>query len=117
MDIFYFNPKQEITDKINNYIFTFLFCGTLTFSELQIDSREPKLLKELLYSSSSESSVTYMSGLVEFHTKPMTIISSFMELLFDRFSKTSIVTENVDDILIRHRNNHILYKGSNVNNV
>ena len=35
-----------------------------------------------------------------------------MELLFDRFSKTPIVTESVDVVPIRHRNSHILYTGS-----
>jgi len=42
----------------------------------------------------------------------MPIISSSMELLFDRFSKTSIVTESVDVVPIRHRNSHIPYSGS-----
>ena len=44
--------------------------------------------------------------------KSMPIISSFMELLFGRFSKTSIVTESVDIVLIRHRNSHIPYTES-----
>jgi len=35
-----------------------------------------------------------------------------MELLFDRFSKTPIVTESVDVVPIRHRNSHIPYTGS-----
>jgi len=35
-----------------------------------------------------------------------------MELLFDRFSKTPIVTEIVDVVPIRHRNSHIPYAGS-----
>jgi len=48
----------------------------------------------------------------------MLIISSSIELLFDRFNKTSIVTESVDVVLIRHRNSHIPYTGSDtVDNV
>jgi len=54
-----------------------------------------------------------MLGLAEFLIKSMPIISSSMELLFDRFSKTSIVTESVDVVPIRFRNNHIPYTGSN----
>ena len=52
-------------------------------------------------------------GLAEFFTKSIPIISSSMELLFDKFSKTSIVTESVDVVPIRHRNNHIPFTGSN----
>jgi len=51
-----------------------------------------------------------MLGLVEFLTKSMLIISSSMELLFGRFSKTPIVTESVDVVPIR--NSHIPYTGS-----
>ena len=40
----------------------------------------------------------------------MPIISSSMELLFD--SKTPIVIESVDVVQIKHRNSHILYRGS-----
>jgi len=112
MYIFYLTSEQEINDKINNYIFTFLLGGTLAFNELQIDDGERRHLKEQLYSSSG-SSVPYMLGLAEFLTKSIPIISSSMELLFDRFSKTSIVTESVDVVPIRHRNNHIPYTGSN----
>jgi len=54
-----------------------------------------------------------MLGLAEFLTKSMPIISSSIELLFDRFSKTYIVTESVDVLPIWHRNNHIPYTGSN----
>jgi len=53
-----------------------------------------------------------MLGLAEFLTKSMPIISSSMELLFDRFSKTPIVTESVDVVPIRHRNSHITYTRS-----
>jgi len=102
MYIFYLTSEQEINNIINNYIFTFLLGGTLTFNELQIDDGERGRLKEQLYSSSG-SSVPYMLGLAEFLTKSMSIISSSMELLFDRFSKTSIVTESVDVTPIRHR--------------
>jgi len=52
-----------------------------------------------------------MLGLAEFLTKLMPIISSSMELLFDRFSKTPIVTESVDVVLIRHRNSHTMDNG------
>jgi len=98
MYIFYFIFEQEINDKINNYIFMFLLGGTLAFNELQIDDGERRHLKEQLYSSFG-TSVPYMLGLAEFLTKSIPIISGSMELLFDRFSKTSIVTENVDVIL------------------
>jgi len=110
--IFYLISEQEIKFKINNYVFTFLLGGTLAFNELQIDRSEQKLLEELLYSPPLESSVPYMLGLAEFLTKSMPIISSSMELLFDRFSKTPIVTESVDVVPIRHRNSHIPYTGS-----
>ena len=53
-----------------------------------------------------------MLGLAEFLSKSMPIISSSMELLFDRFSKTLIVTESVDVVPIRQRNSHIPYTGS-----
>jgi len=53
-----------------------------------------------------------MLSLAEFLTKSMPIISSSVELLFDRFSKTPIVTESIDVLPIRHRNSHILYTGS-----
>jgi len=106
--IFYLTFEQEINVKINNYIFTFFLGGTLAFNELNIDDGERRRLKEQLYSSSG-SSVPYMLGLEEFLTKSMLIISSSMELLFDRISKTSIV----DVVPIRHRNNHIPYTGSN----
>ena len=96
MYIFYITSEQEINDKINNYIFTFLFGGSLAFNELQIERNEQKLLEELLYSPPLESSVPYMLGLAEFLTKSMPLISSSMELLFGRFSKTPIVTESVD---------------------
>jgi len=43
-----------------------------------------------------------MLGLAEFLTKSMPIISSSMELLFDRFSKTPIVTESVNVVSISH---------------
>jgi len=112
MHIFYLTSEEEINDKINNYIFTFLLGGTLAFNELQIDEGERRRLKEQLYSSSG-SSVPYMLGLAEFLTKSMPIISSSMELLFDWFSKTFIVTESVDVVPIRHRNIHIPYTGSN----
>jgi len=72
---------------------TFLLSGTLAFNELQIDRSEQKLLEELLYSPLLEFSVPYMLGLAEFLTKSMPIISSSMELLFDRFSKTPIITD------------------------
>jgi len=94
--IFYLISEQEIKFKINNYVFTFLLGGTLAFNELQIDRSEQKLLEELLYSPPLESSVPYMLDLAEFRTKSIPIISSSMELLFDRFSKTPIVTESVD---------------------
>jgi len=84
----------------------------LPFNELQIDRNEQKLLEELLYNLPFESSVPYMLGLAEFLTKSIPIISSSMELLFGRFSKTPIVTESVDVIPIRHRNSHIPYTGS-----
>ena len=42
----------------------------------------------------------------------MPFISSSMELLFGRFSKTPIVTEGIDVVPIRHRNSHIPYTGS-----
>ena len=72
---------------------TFLLSGTLAFNELQIDRSEQKLLEQLLYSPLLEFSVPYMLGLAEFLTKSMPIISSSMELLFDRFSKTPIITD------------------------
>ena len=109
--ILYFTSDQEVIDKINNYIFTFLLGGTLAFNELQIDEGERRHLKEQLYGSSG-SSVPYILGLAQFLTKSIPIISSSMELLFDRFSKTSIVTESVDVVPIRHRNSHIPYTGS-----
>ena len=107
--IFYLSSEQEINDKINNYILTFLLGGTLAFNELQIDRREQKLLEDLLYSPPLEFSVPYMLGLAEFLTKSMPIISSSMELFFNRFSKTPVVTESVDVLPIRHRNYHIPY--------
>ena len=42
----------------------------------------------------------------------MPIISSSMELLFGRFSKTLMVTESVEVVPIRHRNSYIPYTGS-----
>ena len=63
--IFYLISEQEIKFKINNYVFTFLFSGTLAFNELQIDRSEQKLLEELLYSPLLESPVLYMLGLAE----------------------------------------------------
>ena len=97
--------------KINNYIFTFLFGGTMAFNELQTDEGERRHLKEPLYGS-SWSSILYILGLAQFLTKSMPIISSSIELLFGRFSKTSLVIESVDVVPIRHRNNHIPYTGS-----
>ena len=88
----------------------FLLGGTLAFNELQIDDGERRRLKEQLYSSSG-SSVPYILGLAKFHTKSMPIINSSMELFFYRFNKTSIVTESVDVVPIRNRNNHIPYTG------
>ncbi len=110
--IFYLTSDQEIIDKINNYIFTFLLGGTLAFNELHIDDGERRHLKEQLYGSSG-SSVPYILSLAQFLTESMPIISSSMELLFDRFSKTPNVTRSVDVVPIRHRNNHIPYTGSN----
>jgi len=40
-----------------------------------------------------------------------------MELLFDRFSKTFMVTESVDVVPIRHRNSYIPYIGSGTDTV
>jgi len=53
-----------------------------------------------------------MFGLAEFLIKSMSIINSSMELLFDRFSNTPFVNKNVDVMLIRHRNSHVPYTGS-----
>ena len=111
--IFYLISKQKIKFKINNYVFTFLLSRTLAFNELQIDRSTQKLLENLLYNSPLEFSVPYMSGLAEFLTKSIPIISSSMELLFYRFSKTPIVTESVDVVPIRYRNSHIPYTGLN----
>ena len=49
---------------------------------------------------------------MELLTKLIPIISSSTELLLGRFSKTSIVTESVDVVSIRHRNSHIPYTKS-----
>ena len=111
-----FIPETELKKIINNYIFTFLLGGTLAFNELRIDSGEQRHLNELLYEGSSGSPVPYLVGLAQFLTHSIPIISSSMELLFDRFSKTSIVTESADVALIWQRNNSIPYTGSNTGN-
>ena len=104
----------ELKNIIYNYIFTFLLGGTLAFDELRIDSGEQRHLNDLLYEGSSESTVPYLLGLAEFLSKSIPIISSSMELLFDRLSKTSIVTESADVVPIGHRNNNFVpYTGSN----
>ncbi len=74
---------------------TFLLGGTLAFNKLHIDNGEWRHLKEQLYGS-SESSVPYILGLAQLLTKSMPIISSSMDLLFDRFSKTPNVTKSVE---------------------
>ncbi len=90
----------------------FLLGGTLTFNEVQIDEGERRHLNKQLYSFSGFF-VPYILCLAKFITKSMLIISISMELLLNRFIKTSIVNENVNVIPIRHRNNHISYTESN----
>ena len=111
--VYYFLSEEEVKRSIYNFIYSFLLGGTLAFNELHIDSGERRRLNGLLYNT-SESSVPYMFRLAEYLTNTIPIISSSMELLFGRFSKTSIVIKSVDVVLIRHRNNSIPYTGSDI---
>jgi len=71
-------------------------------------------LNEQLYSSSG-SHVPYKEGLAAFLTKITPLISSSMELLFNRFSKTPTVIKSADVVPIGQRNfSTIPYTGSNV---
>ena len=97
--VIHLTPVLEIEKTIYNYIFTFLFGGTLAFNELQFDKEEQRHLNEQFYSSSS-SHVPYMEGLAAFVTTITPIISSSMKLLFDRFSKTPIVIKSADVVPI-----------------
>ena len=106
----------DINGKINKYIYLFLLGGTLAFNELQIDRGERRLLNERL-NGSSESTIPYIVGFAEFLTKSIPLISSSMELLFERFSKTPIVIKSVDVVPIRQRNNSIPYTGSNIEHI
>jgi hypothetical protein len=83
----------------------FLLGGTLPLNELHFDSGEQRQLSELLFKGSSESPVPKIVGLAEFLTSAIPIISSSFELLFDRYSKISNLTESVDVVLIRHTDN------------
>jgi len=44
-------------------------------------------------------------GLAEYLTKTVPVICSFLELLFDRYKSTPIITKSVDVESIRHNNN------------
>jgi len=111
--VYYFLSEEEIKKSIYNYIYSFLLGGTLAFKELHIDSGGQRHLNGLLYGP-SESSVPFMLGLAEFLSNAVPIISSSMELLFGRFSKTPIVINSVDVVVIRHRINSIPYTGSDI---
>ncbi len=65
------------------------------------------------YKSMTWNEKIYILGLAQFLIKSMPNISSSLELHFDRFSKTSIVTKRVDIVPIRHKNYHIPFTESN----
>jgi len=106
-----FNPLSsydsisDFEDYINHYIYLFLLGGTLVLNELHFDSGEQRQLNELLFQGPSESPVPKIVGLAEFLTRAIPIISSSLELLFDRYYKIPNLTKSVDVVLIRHNDN------------
>ncbi|ORX83303.1 hypothetical protein BCR32DRAFT_278189 [Anaeromyces robustus] len=90
---------------INHKIYLFLLGGISALEELHFDKGERKHLIEHLYKSSKELLVPYFVGLTVFLTKTVPVICSFLELLFDRYKSTPIITKSVDVESIRYNNN------------
>jgi len=80
----------EYENFINRYIYTFLLGGISALDELQFDTGEQRHLSEQLLKSSQGSTVPYIVGLPEYLANTIPIISSSLELLFERFSKNNI---------------------------
>jgi len=64
--------------------------------ELQFDTGEQRHLHEKLLNSSQGSTVPYIVGLAEYLAKAIPIISSSLELLFDRYSINTSNTKSAD---------------------
>jgi len=79
--------------------------GISALDELQFDTGEH--LSEQLLKSSQESTVPYIVGLTEYLVNTIPIISSFLELLFERFSKNTFITKSADVIPIWQRNSAV----------
>ncbi|KAG4101394.1 hypothetical protein H8356DRAFT_1421839 [Neocallimastix lanati (nom. inval.)] len=86
-----YDSISDFDDYINHYIYMFLLGGTLALNELHFDN-------ELLFKGLSESSVPKNCGAIP-------IISSWFELLFDRYSKILNLIKSVDVVLIKHNDN------------
>jgi len=97
----------EYKNFINRYIYTFLLGGISAFDELQFDTGEQRHLSEQLLKSSQRSTVPYIVGLSEYLANTIPIISSSLELLFERFSKNTFITKNADVIPIWQRNSTV----------
>ncbi|ORX79084.1 hypothetical protein BCR32DRAFT_281732 [Anaeromyces robustus] len=72
--------KQGIKGKI----YLFLLGGTSALEKLYFDKGKRKYLIKQLYKCLKELPVPYFVGLIEYLTKTVPVICSFLELLFDR---------------------------------
>ncbi|KAG4085845.1 hypothetical protein H8356DRAFT_1357007 [Neocallimastix lanati (nom. inval.)] len=97
----------EDVNFINRYIYIFHFGGISALDELQFDTGETGTLN-----CSQGSSVPYMVGLAEYFANALPIISSSLELLFERFSKK---TPSLPRAPIWERNIQLLNKESTIN--
>jgi len=100
-----YDSISDFDDYINHYIYLFLLGGTLASNELHFDSGEQRQLNELFFKGLSELPVSKIVGLAEFLTSAIPIISSSLELLFDRYSKIPNLTKSVYIVLVRHNDN------------
>jgi len=98
------NSISDYEDYINHFIYIFLFDGTLSLNEWNLDRKEYRQLNEPLFKGSSRSSVSKFVGITEYFTNTILIINSFLELLFDIYCKIPNLIKSVDVVFIRHNN-------------
>jgi len=75
--------------------------------KLQFDTGELRHLSEQLLKSSQGSIIPCIVGLEEYLTNTIPIISSSLELLFERFSKNTFITKSDDVLPIWQRNSAV----------
>ena len=107
LSILSYSNILEYENFINRYIYIFLLGGISAFDELQFDTGELRHLSEQFLKSSQGSAVPYIVGLAEYLASTISIISSSLELFFERFSKNTFITKSADVIPIWQRNSAI----------